>query len=326
MQKRIAIIGAGNMGTAMSLVLADNGYQVKLWDINKKVVNQINKKRVNKTYLPNVHLPESISASNDIAEVTGFSNVLILAIPSQFLRSTLKKIPKKNLEYEIIVNCAKGIDLKTDQFMSEIVEEELGPKSHGIIADLSGPSIANELSKKHLTAVIVASKNEKVLNFLQKIFNNDYFKVRTSTDVIGTELGGVMKNIYSIAIGMSDVLVDSMNTRALLLTEALSEMAVLGTKLGASKESFYSLSGIGDLIATCLSHESRNYRFGRLLAEGKSVEKAMKKIHQVVEGYHATKAISSLAKKHKVKLPLAENMYKVLYNEKPAKEYLLRGF
>lgn len=325
MKKRISIIGAGNMGTAMALVLADNGYNVKCWDINEKVVNSINKNHENKIYLPGVKLPKSIVATNNIKKAVYFSNVLILSIPSQYLRSTLRMIPKEDLDYEILVNCAKGIDLKTGQFMSQIVEEELGPQAHEVIADLSGPSIANELSKKHLTAVIVASKNEQVLGYLQKIFNNDYFKVQTSTDVVGTELGGVMKNIYSIAVGMADTLLNSMNTRALLLTQALAEMTALGLKMGATKEVFYSLSGIGDLIATCLSQESRNHRLGELLAKGKSVEEAQKKIKQVAEGYFATKAIIKLAKKHKVKLPLAENMYQILYNKKDPKKYLLRG-
>lgn len=325
MKKRISIIGAGNMGTAMALVLADNGYHVKCWDINEKVVNSINKHHENKIYLPGVRLPKSIEATSDIKKAVYFSNVLIFSIPSQFLRPTLRMIPKEDLKYEILVNCAKGIDLKTGQFMSEIVSEELGGESHKVIATLSGPSIASELTKKHPTAVMVASKNKQVLGFLQKIFNNDYFKVQPSTDVIGTELGGVMKNIYSIAIGISDVLLDSMNTRALLLTQALSEMTALGLKLGATKEVFYSLSGIGDLIATCLSEDSRNHRFGKILAKGKSVEDAQKKIKQVVEGYYATKAITKLAKKHGVKLPLAENMYQILYNKKDPKKYLLRG-
>ena len=314
------------MGTAMALVLASNGYQVKCWDFNEKVVEGVNEHHENKRYLPGVKLPVSITASTDINEVACFSNVLIFSVPSQHLRSTLKMIPKEDLEYEIIVNCAKGIDLETGQFMSEIIEEELGPQSHGIIAELSGPSIANELSKKHFTAVIIASKNEQVLGFLQKILNNDYFKVRPSTDVIGAELGGVMKNIYSMAIGISDTLWNSMNTRALLLTEGLAEMAKMGHELGATKRAFYGLSGIGDLIATCLSHESRNYRFGCFLAKGRTVEEAQCDVSQVVEGYYAVKAISKLAQKHNVKLPLCENMYNILYRGKDPATTLLKGF
>jgi glycerol-3-phosphate dehydrogenase (NAD(P)+) len=314
------------MGTAMALVLAGNGYHVKCWDFNEKVVKGINESHENKLYLPGVKLPARIKASTDIDKVACFSNILIFSVPSQHLRSTLKMIPKESLEYEIIVNCAKGIDLKTGQFMSEIIEEELGSDSHGVIAELSGPSIANELSKKHFTAVIIASKNEKLLTFLQKTLNTDYFKVRPSDDVIGTELGGVMKNIYSIAIGISDTLWNSMNTRALLLTEALTEMAMMGEKLGASKKSFYGLSGIGDLIATCLSHESRNYRFGHHLAKGKSIEDAQKAVKQVVEGYFATQAVTKLAKKYKLKLPLCENMYNILYRGKDPEKTLLKGF
>lgn len=325
-KKRISIIGAGNMGTAMALVLADNGYRVKCWDINEKVVRDINRNHHNRIYLPGITLPDSIEATTDIKKAVYFANVLIFSVPSQFLRSTLRMIPKEDLQYEIIVNCAKGIDLKTGQFMSQIVEEELGMQCHEVMAQLSGPSLANELSKKHTTAVMIASKNERVLNYLKDIFDNDYFRVHASTDVIGTELGGVMKNIYSIAIGLSDTLLNSVNTRALLLTQGLSEMTVMGLKLGATKEVFYSLSGIGDLIATCLSGDSRNYRLGQLMAKGKTVEEAQKAIKMVSEGYYAAKAISKLAKKQGIKLPLAENIYQILYNKKDPKKYLLRGF
>lgn len=325
MKKRISVIGTGNMGTAMALVLADNGYHVKCWDISQKVVDEINKKHSNTTYLPGVKLPKSVMATTDLREAVYFANVLIFSVPSQFLRTTLRLVPKADLDYEIIVNCAKGIDLKTGQFMSQIIEQELGPHSHKVIATLSGPSIANELSKKQLTAVMIASKNDRVLTFLQQILNNDYFRVQTSSDVIGTELGGVMKNIYSIAVGISDALSHSMNTRALLLTQGLSEMAALGLKLGATKEVFYSLAGIGDLMATCLSQESRNYRFGQMLGKGKSVQEAQKKIEQVVEGYFSAKAINVLANQYGIQLPLADNIYQILYHKKSPKEYLLRG-
>jgi len=325
MKKRVSIIGAGNMGTAMALVLAGNGYDVKCWDFNEKVVKDINEHHENKIYMPGLCLPKSIGATSDIKKAVYYANVLFFSVPSQHLRTTLRMIPKEDLDFEIIVNCAKGIDLETGQFMSQIVEEELAPHAHEVIASLSGPSIANEIASKNLTAVMISSKNEKVLTFLKKTLESDYFRVRTSTDVIGTELGGVMKNIYSIAIGLSDTLFNSTNTRALLLTEGLSEMAILGGKLGTTKGVFYGLSGIGDLLATCLSEESRNYRFGRFMAKGKSVKEAEKAVNQVVEGYSATMAISKLAKKYKVKLPLCENMYEILYNEKDPKKYLLRG-
>ena len=325
MKKRASIIGAGNMGTAMALVLAENGYDVKCWDFNEKVVKDINEHHENKIYMPGLCLPKSIGATSDIKKVVYFANVLFFSVPSQHLRTTLRMIPKEDLDFEIIVNCAKGIDLETGQFMSQIVEEELAPHAHEVIASLSGPSIANEIARKNLTAVTIASKNEQVLSFLKKILENDYFRVRTSTDIIGTELGGVMKNIYSIAVGLSDTLFSSTNTRALLLTEGLAEMAILGEKLGTTKGVFYGLSGIGDLLATCLSEESRNYRFGQNLAKGKSIEKALKTVQQAVEGYYATKAISKVAQKFKVKLPLCENMYHILYKSGNPQKILLRG-
>ncbi|MBN2306403.1 NAD(P)H-dependent glycerol-3-phosphate dehydrogenase [Candidatus Peregrinibacteria bacterium] len=325
MKQRVSIIGAGNMGTAMALVLAENGYDVKCWDFDEKVVTDINEHHENKIYMPGLCLPKSIGATSDIKKAVYFANVLFFSVPSQHLRTTLRMIPKEDLNYEIIVNCAKGIDLKTGQFMSQIVEEELGSHAHEVIASLSGPSIANEIARKNLTAVMISSKNEQVLTFLKEILENNYFRVRTSTDIIGTELGGVMKNIYSIAIGLSDALFNSTNTRALLLTEGLAEMAILGKQMGTTKSVFYGLSGIGDLLATCLSEESRNYRFGTYLGKGQSVEEALKAVQQVVEGYHATKAISKIAQKYKVKLPLCENMYHILYSGKNPKTTLMKG-
>ena len=324
-KKQISIIGAGNMGTTLANVIAGNGYIVKMWDINPKVIQQINKSHENKIYLPGVKLLSAISATEDIMEAVGFSDVLILTIPSQYLRSTLKLIPSSALDHEIIVNCAKGIELKTMKFMTEVIHDALGKGSHGIVADLSGPSIANELAQKKLTAVTIAAKNKKILNRLKKIFNNNYFRIQTSQDVLGVELGGVIKNIYSIGIGMCDVISGSMNTRALLLTRALEEMCLLGCQLGTKKQTFYGLSGIGDLIATCLSEHSRNRRLGQLIAKGKTITQAQKIIKQVTEGYYAAKAIHILAKKHKVKLLLAENIYQILYHKKDPQKVLLRG-
>lgn len=323
--KNISILGAGNMGTTLAGVITENGYDVLLCGVQQKVIDDINKNHENKTYLPGVKLSKNISATLDINKVVNFSDIIIVAIPSLYLRSTIKKIPKELLTNKIIVNCTKGIEIDSLRFMTNVLKDDLGKDFNGKIVDLSGPSIAKELSQKMLTAVIIASDDDRVLSNLKKIFTTDYFKVETSKDMIGVEVGGVLKNIYSIGIGMCDVLVGSMNTRALLLTQALKEMSILGEKMGANKKTFYGLSGIGDLIATCLSEHSRNRRFGKLFAEGYSIEYAQKEIGQITEGYYAAEAIHKLSKKHGIEMPFAEHVYQILYKGKNPKDLLLKG-
>ena len=313
------------MGTTLAGVIAENGYNVLLCGKRQEVIDDINKNNKNQTYLPGVKLSKNISATLDIKKIIDFSDIIIIAIPSIYLCPTIQEIPKGLLNNKTIINCTKGIELENLRFMTKVLKNELGKDFNGKIADLSGPSIAKELSQKMLTAVIIASDDDATLNRLKKIFTTDYFKVETSKDMIGVEVGGVLKNIYSIGIGMCDVLVGSMNTRALLLTQALKEMSALGEKMGANKKTFYGLSGIGDLIATCLSEHSRNRRFGKLFAEGCSIEEAQKEIGQITEGYYAAEAVHKLSKKYGIKMPFAEHVYQILYKGKDAKELLLKG-
>ncbi len=322
---KIAIIGAGNMGTTLGGVIAENGHEILLCGVDKNVVDSINNENENIVYLPGVKLSKNISATLDLEELVNFSDIIVIAIPSIYLRSTIQKIPKELLKNKIIVNCTKGIELDSLKLTTDVLKEELGEDFNGHIADLSGPSIAKELSQKMLTAVMIACDDNEVLSKLKKIFTTSYFRVETSNDMIGVELGGVIKNVYSIGIGICDVLVGSMNTRALLLTEALKEMCQLGVKMGADKHTFYQLSGFGDLVATCLSEHSRNRRFGKLFAEGDSIEHAQKEIGQITEGYYAAEAIHKLSKIHGIKMPFAEHVYQILYENGEAKELLLKG-
>ncbi len=322
MSKNVAVVGAGNMGTALAQLLAGNGYNVLLWDVNPEVVRTINVWHENKFFLAGVPLPKTVTATESLEETVRFSDVLFLAVPSQHLRATLKKVPKELIDHELIVNCAKGVELTGFSFMTEVIAEVWGPAAAKATVDLSGPSIANELMQKRLTAVTVAGKNEALLKKLEKILQNNYFRLRPSSDLRGVELGGVMKNVYSMGVGMVDVLSPSMNTRSLLLTHALAEMAALGATMKCERDTFYGLSGIGDLIATCLSEHSRNRKLGRLLARGMEAEAAQKEVGQVTEGYFAAKALQSLARKHKVTLPVADAIYKIAYLKKEPERLL----
>jgi glycerol-3-phosphate dehydrogenase (NAD(P)+) len=296
----ITVLGAGNMGMALAKVVAENGHPVLLWDLKK--------------FLPKQKLPLRMKATADLQEALKASNIAVIAIPSPYLRGLLKKIPKRLLKHEILVNCSKGIEPGSLKRMGQVLEA-MTRKSGARIVDFSGPSIANELQKKELTAVTLASHSPQALKKISTLFKNKYFRVKTSSDLIGVELGGIMKNVYSIGIGITDTLRPSANTRSYLLTQALEEMMMLGKVLGAKTETFSGLSGMGDLIATCLSKDSRNRKLGEAIARGKSVAAAQKEIGQVTEGYYAAVALSALARKHRVKLPLLQKIHRILYKK-----------
>lgn len=317
----LTVLGAGNMGTTLAKVVAENGHDVLLWDIQKSVVDNINRAHKNKKFLPQQKLPVRIHATQNLEEALEASNIIVLAIPSLYLRSVLKKIPKNLLKHEIWVNCSKGIEPGSLKRMGQVLEE-MTRKSGAKIVDFSGPSIANELCKRDLTGVMLASHSPQALKKISALFKNKYFRVKTSSDLIGVELGGIMKNVYCIGIGITETLHKSTNTRSYLLTQALDEMMTLGKALGAKAETFSGLAGMGDLIATCLSADSRNRKLGEAIARGKSVAAAQKEIGQVTEGYYAAAALSTLARKHRVKLPLLQRVYKILYKKASPKTLL----
>lgn len=322
---KIGVIGAGSWGTALALLLHNNGHEVTVWSIIEKEVAMLKEKREHIDKLPGVKLPESMIFTNDLKEATEGMDLLVLAVPSPFTRSTSHMLKDLVADGQIIVNVAKGIEENTLMTLSEIIEEEV-PQAD--VAVLSGPSHAEEVGKGIPTTIVVGAKNEKTARFIQNTFMSEVFRVYISPDVLGIELGAALKNVVALAAGIADGLGYGDNTKAALITRGIAEIARLGTAMGGNFETFCGLSGIGDLIVTCASMHSRNRRAGILIGKGYTMEEAMDEVKMVVEGVYSAKAAMGLAKKYQVQMPIIEQVNAVLFEGKPAdaavKELMLR--
>lgn len=313
----ISVIGAGSWATALASLCARNRHNVTMWSILQDEVDMLKEKHEQVEKLPGVILPDSMEFTTDLkAAVTG-KDVLILAVPSTFTRSTAHKMKDFVADGQIIVNVAKGIEESTLMTLSEIIEEEI---PQAVVAVLSGPSHAEEVGKGVPTTIVVGAKKKKTAEYLQNLFMNDVFRVYTSPDVLGMELGGALKNVVALAAGIADGLDYGDNTKAALITRGIAEIARLGTAMGGNFATFCGLTGIGDLIVTCASMHSRNRRAGILIGQGKSMDEAMKEVNMVVEGVYSAKAAMGLAKKYHVQLPIIEQVNEVLFDNKPASE------
>ena len=276
----IGVIGSGSWGTALALVLNKNGHHVTIWSYLKEEADEIRKKRENPSKLPGVHIPEEIEITTDLQGSVEGKDVVVLAVPSMATRATAKKMCPYVKEEQILVNVAKGIEEGTLKTLSEQIEEEI-PQAN--VAVLSGPSHAEEVSRELPTTVVVGAETEETAIYLQKIFMNDVFRVYTSPDIKGIELGGSLKNVIALAAGVADGLGYGDNTKAALITRGIAEITRLGVKMGGKLESFTGLTGIGDLIVTCASKHSRNRKAGVLIGEGMTMEEAMAEVKMVVE-------------------------------------------
>ncbi|KPU28301.1 glycerol-3-phosphate dehydrogenase [Caloranaerobacter sp. TR13] len=313
MEATIGVLGGGSWGTALALLLANKGYQVDLWVRDIKQCNYMKEARENKKYLPNVKLPNNINITNDIEKAVYGKKIILLAVPSHAVRETIKKFKSQLKEQPILVNVAKGIETDTLLRVSEIVQQELPTIEYTII---SGPSHAEEVSRDIPTAVVAASTNKRVAEYIQEVFMTPRFRVYTNPDVIGVELGGALKNVIALGAGISDGLGYGDNTKAALMNRGIIEISRLGEKMGANKKTFAGLSGIGDLIVTCTSLHSRNRRAGIKIGQGASLEEAIKSIGMVVEGVRTTKAAYELSRKYNIRMPITEEIYGVLYEGK----------
>lgn len=313
----VSVIGAGSWGIALALLLAKNGNKVTVWSIVKEEIDMLNEKREHVDKLPGVPLPLDMVFTTDLEEAINDKEVMVLAVPSVFTRGTANKMKPFVKEGQIIVNVGKGIEESTLMTLSEIIEEEI-PQAN--VAVLSGPSHAEEVGRGVPTTIVVGAKTEETAEYLQNMFMNDVFRVYTSSDILGMELGGSLKNVVALAAGIADGLGYGDNTKAALITRGIAEIARLGAAMGGQAETFYGLTGIGDLIVTCASVHSRNRRAGVLMGQGKTMDEAMKEVKMVVEGVYSAKAAMLLAEKYNVSMPIIEQVNKVLFENKAADE------
>ncbi len=313
--KKIAVVGAGSWGTTLACLLGDKKYNVKVWAFENEVAEQINNQRENRNFLPGIKIPASVSASTVLKDVVSDAELIVMGIPSPFLRSVAKEMSKFVMNGAIIVDLAKGLEKDTYKRMSQILEEEL--PNHVKIVALSGPNHAEEVSKKIPTASVIASKNAECLKKVENIFNTDYFKVYPLADIVGVEICGAVKNITAIATGICAGLGLGDNAQGAIITLGLTEMNRFGREFGAKRATCYGLAGVGDLVATCTSKHSRNRFVGKRIAEGKSMDEITKEMHgMVAEGVKSAQAVYDFSVKHGLDMPLTTQVYKVLYEGK----------
>lgn len=318
MQQSVTILGAGSWGTALGIVLADNGHAVKIWGHELEHVNEINREQANIRYLPDVKLPSAIKAYYDLEEALSGSEVIVFAVPTKAIREVARKVKAIVQDKVTIVHVSKGIEPDSLLRISEMIEEEILDIAKDIIV-LSGPSHAEEVSRRIPTTVTVASKNMEAAVRIQDLFMNQNFRVYTNQDLVGVEIGGALKNIIALAAGITDGLGYGDNAKAALMTRGLAEITRLGVKMGANPLTFLGLTGIGDLIVTCTSVHSRNWRAGNMLGKGKNLEEVLESMGMVVEGVRTTKAAYQLSEKYQVKMPITTALYDVLFNDKDIK-------
>ena len=316
---KISVIGSGGWGIALTILLHKNGHNLTIWSFDKKEAEELKKTRQNKTKLPNILLPEDVKVTDDLKEAVDDKDILILAVPSKAIRSVSKSLKNIIKDNQIVVNVAKGLEEDTLETMTDIIEEELKDKNPKV-AVLSGPSHAEEVGRGIPTTCVVSAHNKELTLYLQNICMNPSFRVYTSPDMLGVEIGGALKNVIALAAGIADGLNYGDNTKAALITRGIKEIASLGVAMGGEQSTFYGLTGLGDLIVTCASMHSRNRRAGILLGQGKTLDEAIKEVNMVVEGVYSAKSALMAAKKYNVEIPIIEQVNAVLFENKNAAE------
>ncbi len=321
---KIAVVGAGSWGTAIADMLGSKGYRVDLWVLEKDVKEAILNEKENSYYLPRITLSERIYPSNDLADVVSKKDVLIIAVPSHVMRDVARFISPALSQNPIIVSASKGIENESLLTMSDVLKETLPQVPDENFAAISGPSFAREVANRIPTAVTVASKAPKQSRYVQQVFATPFFRVYTSDDIIGVELGGAVKNVIAIASGIIDGLGLGLNARAALITRGLTEISRLGLKLGANPQTFAGLAGIGDLVLTCTGDLSRNHTVGKQIGAGKSVSKILSEMRMVAEGVKTAKSVYNLSRTLGVEMPICHETYHILYDGLAPEEALKR--
>ena len=317
---KISVLGSGSWGLALALLLHNNGHEVLLWSARPENARKRREKRENPDRLPGVRLPDEIDVLTDMERALKDVDVTVLAVASPYIRSTAHKMAPFVCKDQKIVNVAKGIEEKTLKTLSEVIEEEI---PQGNVAVLSGPSHAEEVGRGLPTTCVISAHSQETAEYLQSIFMSPVFRVYTTPDILGVELGGALKNVIALAAGTADGLGYGDNTKAALITRGITEIGRLGKKMGAQMETFYGLSGIGDLIVTCASKHSRNRKAGYLIGQGYTMEEAMKEVQMVVEGVYSARAARELAEKYEVEMPIITEVNRVLFEGKSAAEAVM---
>ncbi|MFH1654992.1 MAG: NAD(P)H-dependent glycerol-3-phosphate dehydrogenase [Candidatus Omnitrophota bacterium] len=310
---KISILGDGGWGTTLAILLNKKGYNVRLWGAFEDYVRFLDKKRVNEKFLPGIRIPKEILISNDLVKLVKDADLIILAIPSQYLKKVLIKIKKIDVSKKIFLSAVKGIETGSLKRISELIYDILGNVK---LAVLSGPTIAREVINSLPTAAVIACKDLKIAKSLQDLLMTERFRIYTNRDIIGIELGGSLKNIIAIACGISDGLRFGTNTKAAILARGLAEMTRLGSVLGADSKTFSGISGLGDLVTTCTSPFSRNRFIGEQIGKGKKLKEILKRMEMVAEGIPTTKSAYLLSLRNKVDMPITKEIYLVLYKNK----------
>lgn len=317
---KISVLGAGSWGTALAVVLHKNGHEVTIWSIAQDEIDMLKKEREHKDKLPGVKIAEEIGLTTDLKEAISGRDMLVVAVPSPYIRSTAKSMAPYVEDGQLLVSVAKGIEEGTLMTLSAILEQEI-PQAE--VAVLCGPSHAEEVGIGLPTTLVAGAKRKETAELVQSTFMNEVLRVYTSPDVLGMELGASLKNVIALAAGMADGLGYGDNTKAALITRGISEIGRLALKMGAKYETLSGLTGIGDLIVTCASKHSRNRKAGMLIGEGYTMEEAMKEVKMVVEGVYSAKAAMELSVKYDVSMPIIEQVNEVLFDGKSAKEAVM---
>ncbi len=317
---KISVLGAGSWGTALAVVLHKNGHEVTIWSIAQDEIDMLKKEREHKDKLPGVKIAEEIGLTTDLKEEVSGRDMLVVAVPSPYIRSTAKSMAPYVEDGQLLVSVAKGIEEGTLMTLSAILEQEI-PQAE--VAVLCGPSHAEEVGIGLPTTLVAGAKRKETAELVQSTFMNEVLRIYTSPDVLGMELGASLKNVIALAAGMADGLGYGDNTKAALITRGISEIGRLALKMGAKYETLSGLTGIGDLIVTCASKHSRNRKAGMLIGEGYTMEEAMKEVKMVVEGVYSAKAAMELSAKYDVSMPIIEQVNEVLFDGKSAKEAVM---
>lgn len=320
MKQKVAVLGPGSWGTALAQVLAENGHEVKIWGNHEAQIDEINTYHTNRHYLPDLKIPESIKGEKSLKEAVKDVDAVLFVVPTKAIRSVAQEFAKVSENKPVIVHASKGLEQDTHKRISEVLTEEI-PEAHrqGVVV-LSGPSHAEEVAVHDITTITAASEEEQLASYVQKLFMNDYLRIYTNPDVIGVETGAALKNIIALGAGALAGLSYGDDAKAAIMTRGLAEISRLGVAMGANPLTFIGLSGVGDLIVTCTSAHSRNWRAGNLLGKGKKLDEVLDNMGMIVEGVSTTKAAKELADRMNVSMPITEMIYDVLYNDKDVRQ------